>query len=233
VRLYKTLICLAVLFVIVIPAVAQQDYVARFDAYGSYSFLSTSKLNLFERGFHGQFGVNWKTWAAIGGDFSVFTGHSSLFPFMLNNEKKTALATAMAPIAPYLPPGYKLYVPYDVTTYTFTVGPQINVRKLKWATFFIHPSLGGMHQDTTTRPQDMVQKGIVAGLLGSSPKTSDTVLFYGFGGGLELNVHKHMSIRMTSDFVHTGLYSDMLAGGENNVRFSIGPAFHFGKNIVK
>jgi hypothetical protein len=229
VRLYKVLITSLLLFLMVAPAFAQQDYIGRFDAFGSYSFLSTSKLNLFERGFHGQFGLNWNSWLAVGGDFSTFTGHSSLFPFQLSQENQAALA----PYRNLLPPGYTLYVPYDVTTYTFTAGPQINIRKLKYITFFVHPSIGGLHQDTTANPIDQIQTAVVNGLLGPSHKTSDTVFFYGIGGGLDLNVHKHMSIKLHTDFVHTGLYSDLLDGGQNNVRFSVGPVFHFGKNILK
>jgi len=228
VRLSRIIVILAFLFVAV-AAFAQQDYVGRYDAYGGYSFLTTPKLNLFERGFHAQGGVNWKRWLAIGGDFSVFDGHSSLFPNMLNPAKQAALA----PYLPLLPAGYTLYVPYGVTTYTFTAGPQINIRNLKYVTFFIHPSIGGMHQDTTAHPKDPIQTMIVAGLLGSSGKTSDTVMFWGVGGGIDFNVAKHMSIRLTSDFVNTGLYSNLLNGRQNDIRFSVGPAFHFGKNVEK
>jgi opacity protein-like surface antigen len=215
-----------------VGAFAQQDYVGRFDAFGSYSFLTTPKLNLFERGFNGQFGVNWKTWLAVGGDFSVFNGHSSLFPFHLSNANQAKLAQGIQAMGG-LPNGYTLYVPYDVTTYTFTAGPQINIRKLKAVTFFIHPSLGGMHQDTRTKPGDPIQTAVVGGLLGPKTKTSDTVIFYGIGGGLEFNVHKHLSLKLNTEFVHTNLYDNMLNGGQNNIRFSVGPSFHFGKNIVK
>ncbi len=231
-RLSRVIVLCLFLLLCVVSAFPQQDYVGRFDAYGGYSFLTTPKLNLFERGFHGQFGVNWKTWLAVGGDFSVFNGHSSLWPFMLEPAKQAQLAQAIGAMGG-LPPGYSLYVPYNVTTYTFTVGPQINIRKLKYVTFFIHPSLGGMHQDTGTKPADPIQKAVVAGLLGSTTDTSDTVVFWGVGGGIDLNVHKNVSLRFTTDIVHTSLYSDMLNGGQNNVRFSVGPAFHFGKNIAK
>lgn len=228
-RLSRVIVLCLFLFLSGVAAFSQQDYVGRFDAFGSYSFLTTPKLNLFERGFNGQFGVNARTWLAIGGDFSTFTGHSSLFPNMLATDKQAALA----PFLPLLPPGYSLYAPYNVTTYTFTAGPQINIRKLKAVTFFVHPSLGGLHQDTTARPKDPIQTAVIAGLLGPKMKTSDTVLFVGIGGGIDLNVHKHMSIRFNTEIVHTGLYSGLLKGGQNNLRFSVGPAFHFGKNIVK
>jgi opacity protein-like surface antigen len=234
VRLSRIIVIAAFLFVSV-AAFAQQEYVGRWDVYGGYSFLTTPKLNLFERGFHTQDGYNWKRWLAIGGDFSVFTGHSSILPHMLKPALQQQLAGALGQLAAagLLPPGYSLYVPYNVTTYTFTVGPQINIRNLKYVTFFIHPSIGGMHQSTSLNPADPIQTLVVSQLVGSSHKTSDTVAFFGVGGGLDLNVSKHMSIRLTSDFVNTGLYSNLLNGRQNDIRFSVGPSFHFGKNTPK
>ena len=235
-RLSKASIILCLFLILTSGAAfAQQDYVGRYDVYGGFSFLSTPKLNLFERGFHGQGGFNLNRWLALGFDFSTFDGHSSLFPVQLNTETQAKLAPAMAALiaAGKVPPGYTLYVPYNVRTYTYAAGPQLNYRHFKQVTFFIHPSLGAMHQDTSARPNDLIQTVIVGGLLGKSMKTSDTVMFYGIGGGIDLNVHKNVSIKLHTDFVHTKLYSDLLAGGENNVRFSVGPVFHFGKNVAK
>lgn len=232
-RLSRIIILALFVCLITVAAFPQQEYVGRFDVYGSYSFLTTPKLNLFERGFHSQVGYNWKRWVAIGGDFSVFDGHSSMFPHMLNGQKQAQLGGALAQLAQagLVPPGYVVYMPYDVTTYTFTLGPQINIRNLKYVTFFIHPSIGGMHQDTRLNPKDPIQTLIATGLIGTSHKTSDTVPFFGVGGGFELNVHKHMSMRFTTDIVNTGLYSNMLNGRQTDYRFSVGPAFHFGKNV--
>ena len=219
----------------VVSAFPQQDYVGRWDAYGGFSFLSTGKLNLFERGFHGQAGFNLNKWLALGFDFSTFDGHSSILPEMLNSSTQVKLGQGMAALiqAGLVPQGYSLYVPYSVRTYTYAGGPQINIRHFKQVTFFIHPDLGAMHQDTTMKPTDPIQTVIVGGLLGSSPKTSDTVPFYGVGGGIDLNVHKNLSLKLHADFVHTKLYSGLLDGGENNIRFSVGPVFHFGKNVAK
>lgn len=234
-RLSRIIVLFVFLLFCVVSAFPQQDYVGRFDVYGGYSFLSTPKLNLFERGFHTQEGVNLNKWLSLGFDFSVFDGHSSLFPNMLNSATQAKAGAALAAMigAGLVPPTYNLYVPYDVRTYTFAGGPQLNYRHFKLVTFFIHPSLGAMHQDTTAKPVDAVQTAIVAGLLGASGKTSDTVVFYGIGGGIDLNVHKNVSFKLHTDFVHTKLYSGILNGGENDVRFSVGPVFHFGKNVAK
>ena len=229
VRLSRIIVLFCFLLLSGVAAFSQQDYVARYDLFGSYSFLSTPKLNLFERGFNAEFGVNMRSWLALGGDFSTFDGHSSLFP----NQLSPADQTELAAFAPLIPAGYTVYAPYNTRTYTFTAGPQINIRKLKQVTFFVRPSIGGLHQAATARPIDPIQTAIVGALLGSSMKKSDLVLFYGFGGGMDLNFSKHVALRMGVDFVHTDLFSGLLNGGENNVRFSVGPTLRWGKNILK
>lgn len=231
-RLSRVIVLCLFLFLSGVAAFSQQDYVGRYDAFGSYSFLSTSKLNLFERGFNGQFGVNVRRWLAIGGDFSTFSGHSSLFPNELATSQQAQLGQELGLLGG-LPPGYTLYAPYSARTYTFTAGPQINYRHFKQVTLFIRPSLGGLHQAATAHPIDPIQTLVVQQLLGAAMKKSDLVLFYGFGGGVDLNVMKHVAIRMGVDFVHTDLFSNLLNGGENNVRFSVGPTFHWGKNVEK
>jgi len=208
---------------------SQQDYVSRYDAFGAYSFLSAPKLNLFENGFNTEFGVNVRTWLALGGDFSVFTGDSNLTPTELNAQTQAKLA----PFLPLLPPGYVLAVPYSANTYTYSAGPQFNFRQLKAVTFFVRPALGALHEAVTAHPKnDGIQPLIVAGLLPSG-KTSDTVVFYGFGGGMDFNLSRHFAVRTAADFVHYDVFSNLLNGGRNAVRFSVGPTFRFGENIVK
>ncbi len=206
----------------------QQDYVSRFDAFGGYSFLDAPKLNLLENGFNGEFGVNIKTWVALGGDFSVFTGTSSLLPSELNQVTQAKLA----PFLPLLPPGYMLAVPFTATTTTYSAGPQFNIRKLQYVTFFVRPALGALHESVTANPKDPIQQQIVLALLGPSKTTSDTTVFYGFGGGMDFNFSQHWALRTAADFVHYNVFSNLLNGGRNAVRFSVGPAFRFGGNIA-
>jgi len=215
------------LFFASLTSFAQQEYVSRFDAFAGYSFLDSPKVNLFENGFNGEFGVNVRSWLGLGGDFSVFTGSSSLTPNQLN----AATQAKLAPFLPLLPPGYVLAVPYSATTYTFAGGPQFNIRKVKAVTFFVRPGLGALHQSVTAHPKDDgIQPLIVAALLPTG-KANDTVVFYGFGGGMDFNLSQHFAVRTAADFVHYTVFSNLL-NGQNTVRFSIGPVFRFGSNIL-
>lgn len=211
-----------------IPAVSQQDFVSRYDGFVGYSHLSTPKLSLQQNGFHTQFGANLRSWVALGADFSYFQGSSLLQTTDLNSTQLAKLA----PILPLLPPGFVLASPYDATTYTFTGGPQFNYRRWKRVTLFIHPSIGGMHESVTAKPNNPLLTQIVQGLIGPTMKKSDTEVFYGAGGGFDLNVSQHFAVRTQMDFVRVNLFSDLLNGAQNTIRVSIGPTFRFGKNIL-
>jgi hypothetical protein len=209
-------------------SIAQKAYVGRFDTFGGYSYFSSPKLNLVERGFNGEAGVNVTRWLALGFDFSVFKGHASLTPAELN----PAIQAQLAPLLATLPPGTVVAVPYDSTTYTYSAGPQINFRHWKPVTFFVRPALGALHADVTAKPNAPLGTILVSRLIPRG-KDSDTVVFYGFGGGVDLNFSNHFALRMAADFVHTTLFKSLLNGGRNSVRVSVGPAFRFGGNVKK
>lgn len=225
----KIVIAAVLLFLFSGITFAQQDYVGRFDVFGSYSYFTSPKLNLVERGFNGEAGVNVTRWLAMGFDFSVFTGHTSL----LASELNPTIQAQLAPLLSSLPPGTVIAVPFDATTYTYSAGPQINIRKWKPATFFVRPALGALHEEVTTKPNTPLTIGLVNQLVGPSGSVSDTVVFYGFGGGIDWNISKHFAIRTAADFVHLNLFKDLLNGPRNSVRFSIGPTFRFGGNVEK
>jgi hypothetical protein len=220
-------ICLCLFVLLSVSAFAQQDYVGRYSAFGGYSFLDSPKLNLFENGFDVTFGVNIKRWLGFGFDYSRFTGGSSL----VSSDLTPAVQQQLLPILALLPPGTSISVPFDATTSTYAIGPQINIRKMKKVTFLVRPALGALHEDVTARPNSALTAAIVAGLLGPSGNTSSTATFYGFGGGADLFPTKHVGVRVTADFVHFAIFQSFLNGGRNAVRFSIGPTFQFGKNV--
>jgi len=222
-------IVVVVLLILMLSALgySQQAYVGRFDGFGSYSYFASPSLNPAARGFNGQAGVNLRRWLAMGFDFSVWDGHTSIVPSMLN-------PTVQANLAATLPPSLipSVSIPYSARIYEYAAGPQINFRKFKWATLFIHPDLGAIHVDVTANPTTPLQTMLVNNLLPGG-KSSDTVVFWGVGGGIEWNVSKHLSIRTAADVVRLNMFESMLNGARNNVRFSVGPAIHFGGNVEK
>lgn len=212
-------------------AFAQQDYVGRYDSFVGFTYLDTPMMNLTERGFITQEGVNITRWLAFGADFSALTGHSRLTVGSLVPADRAA---ALAYFGPYgVTDSYG--VPYNSTTYTYTFGPQINIRKvpkLKKVTLFIHPDIGAIHQIVTADPKTALDKMITNAVVPGG-KRPDTTYFYGIGGGAQYSISKHIGLRFTADFVHLHLFSDLLADSRNSLRLGIGPSFNFGKNVTK
>jgi hypothetical protein len=228
----KKLFLVALLLSISVCAFAQ-DYVGRFDAFAGFTYLDTPQLNLMERGFITQDGININRWLAFGVDYSIIDGHSAIYP---NSTKLAAQlngqVTQLKSLG-LLPPNYILYVPFNSTTSTYTAGPQINIRKFKHVTLFVHPDIGAIHEDVTARPNpaDSFQTAVVNGLTQGKGKISDTTYFYGVGGGFQLKATKNLGVRCTLDFVHLYLFSNLLANSRSALRIGIGPYFNFGGNV--
>ena len=217
-----------VFFVLVVLSLAsvgfaQQDYVSRYDLFAGFSYLSSPKLNLVERGFNTEFGVNATRWLALGVDYSYFTGHSTLFPQDLTTALQLQLATIV-------PPGVPVSVPFDSITYTFTAGPQFNYRGIKWVTLFARPAIGGMHERATLKPQTPLTTLLVAQLVPGGKK-SDLEPFFGVGGGFDLNASRRLGIRVAFDYVHVNLFDGFLKDSRNSLRISVGPTLRFGRNV--
>jgi hypothetical protein len=181
------------------------------------------KLSLVQRGFNAEFGINVNRWLAFGGDYSVYTGQSDLKAQQLTPTLQRMLAGAV-------PPGTLISVPYDSHAYTFTVGPQFNIRKLRKVTFFVRPAAGGLHESILLNPNTPLTTALVAQVVPTRRK-GDLTMFYGAGGGFDLNVSRHVALRFAVDVVHMKLFNDLLAEGQNGVRLSIAPAFRFGRNV--
>ena len=235
----RSFVCGLTLFVLLtaLTGFAQQDYIARYSAFTAFSYFSTPSLNLVQRGFDADFGINLRSWLTLGGDFSYGTGHSSL----LTNDLNAATQAKLAPILPHLPPGFVLAVPYNSTDYTYEAGPQFNYRGLKKFTLFARPALGAIHATVTANPNNCQQpqlhcgpilSQIVSGLLGGKTSSSDTVVFYGFGGGVTWEATHYFGIRVATDFVHYDFFSNILNGGRNSIRVTVGTKFNFGQNIL-
>lgn len=61
-----------------------------------------------------------------------------------------------------------------------------------------------------------------------SAHQTDTQLFFGLGGGFDINVSRLVGLRFATDWVNTHLFSNLLTNRQNDVRFSVGPTFRWG-----
>ena len=217
---------------------SQQTDIPQFSTFVAYSYYATPSLNLAQRGIDADFGVNVRPWLTLGFDFSYGDGGSTLFP----NHLSRSVQAQLAPILPTLPPGFVLAVPFSAQDYTYEGGPQFNYRHFKNFTLFARPALGAIHVAFKTEPQacgqpqlgcQIILTQILNQLVGPSLSKSDTVVFYGFGGGVTWEATRHVGVRVATDFVHENFFSGLLDGGRNSYRVTVGTKFSFGKNIVK
>ncbi len=220
--------------VVAASAFGQQSYVGFYDVYAGFTYFDSPNIDLSQRGFHTQVGINPRTWLGLGFDYSVATGNTAITVAELTPTLQRQLSSQLTPLvtAGLIPANFNLTIPIDSTTETFAAGPQLEYRHWQRVTLFIRPSIGAIHEIATTHPNGPIAQMIVAQLAPTGTKT-DWTGFYGFGGGTDLNFGDHVSLRLQADFVHNHLFSDLLKNGRNTVRLSIGPAFHFGRNAAK
>ena len=225
---------LPLVLAVALPGFAQQAYVSRFDLFTGYTFLDSPLVSLKENGFHLQAGVRANRWLSLGFDYSISEGDLTLTPNLLVSSLQQELGAELGQLAAagQIPAGYTLVVPAHSRTQTFAAGPQFNYRHFRQFSLFIRPDGGAIHEYATPQPKDPIATAIAAQLAPSGHKT-DTVLFYGFGGGADFNLSKHVGLRVQADFVHDHLFSDLIASGRNTVRVSIGPCFNFGGNVAR
>ena len=50
---------------------------------------------------------------------------------------------------------------------------------------------------------------------------------------MDLNFTRHVGLRLQADLVRDHLFNDLMRDSRGTVRFSIGPCFNFGRNIVE
>jgi hypothetical protein len=229
-----------VLFVVLtsLAAFSQQTDIRQFSAFEAFSYYATPSLNLVQRGIDTDFGVNVRPWLTLGFDFSYGDGGSTLFP----NHLSRTVQAQLAPILPHLPPGFVLAVPFSAQDYTYEGGPQFNYRHFKKVTLFARPALGAIHVAFKTEPQacgqpqlgcQVILTQILNQLVGPTLSKTDTVVFYGFGGGATWEATPNFGLRVATDYVHENFFSGLLDGGRNSFRVTVGTKFSFGKNIVK
>ncbi len=230
---HKFAICVAFPLLMASIALGQEDYIGRYDVYTGYMYLRSPIINLGESGFHTQIGINPARWYSLGFDFSAGAGNTTLNVDMLKPSLQQEIGAQLAPLKTggLIPAGYEPTVPLRSRSQTYAAGPQLNYRHFRAFTLFFHPDLGAIHEAAVPHPVDLISKGLVAQLAPSGTKT-DWTYFYGFGGGADINLFRHFGVRLQADFVRDHLFSDLL-NSRNTVRFSVGPAFHLGKNVAE
>lgn len=219
----RTVFCLLVVLVS-LPVFAQQSHVNRFDVFTGYSYLNTPVLSLPQQGFNSSVGINVRRWLALGADFSIWSGNTSI------SVNDTKLAPSLLPLLPAALMGYG--VTTNTSTWTFAAGPQINIRKWDKFTLFVRPGLGVMHEKIAIKYAGTPFQPLLPTLgkvaPGLSPSQADQVPFYGAGGGIDINASKYLGLRMSFDYVRSSMFKSLLPT-QNNLRFSMGPTFRFGE----
>jgi Outer membrane protein beta-barrel domain len=220
----KRLLLLGILFSF--PVLAQQDYINRYTVYTGFDYVISPSRNLTERGFDIDAGITIKPWLGLGGDFGFF-GNNIISGAGTINGSETVYA---APVRSLGIDPSTIHVPFTSTTYIFAVGPQFYLRKWKAVTFLGRPGFGGIHESANlTLPPQLGPLFSVLGLPIPNPHQSDTTWFVGLGGGFDLNLSRHVGVRVTADWVNTHLFSNLLTDRQNYARFTIGPVWRWGE----
>ncbi len=225
---------LPVAMLLAAPLFGQQRDVRRYDLYTGFSYFHSAPIDLSQKGVNFQFGIRPRTWYSLGVDFSAVTGDLTLTPDLLPTALQQQLGAMLGQLAAAgkLPPGYHLTVPADATTYAIAAGPQLAYRHFSKVTLFLRPNMGAVREGATPKPGDAIAAGVVKQLSPTGHKT-DWQGFFGFGGGFDILFNKHFAWRVQADYVYDHLFNDILKDGRWTTRFSVGPAFNFGKNIVE
>ena len=229
---------LAVVFLLAaflpVSAFAQQKDISRYDVYVGFADIDSPALGLNEHnGFHTQAGINLRRWLSMGGDYSIASGHEILTTDLLPAALQAQINAGQAQYIKFglLPAGYHLAVPTDAGTQTFAFGPQLAFRHFSRTTLFLRPSLGALRERAVPHAADAFQKVIVGELAPAGFKL-DWTGFYGVGGGADFALTRHLGLRAQMDLVWNHPFNDILADGRWTFRYSVGPSFHFGRNIA-
>lgn len=214
--------------VLICPVVAQQTDINRYTLFTGFDYMLSPARNLTERGFDVDFGVTVKPWLALGGDFGVI-GDAVISGAGTINGSETIYAPAINRSG-LIPGGASsIDVAFRSTTYTFAAGPQFYLRKWEKITLFARPGLGGIHEKANIAfPPTLAPLFMFLSLAPPNSHQTDTELFFGLGGGVDLNVSRKVGVRFAADWVNTHLFSNLLVPRQNYVRLSIGPTFRWG-----
>lgn len=213
-------------------AAAQQTDINRFTLYTGFDYLLSPARNLTQRGFDTDFGVTVKPWLGLGADFSASGNNIISGGGTINGSQTIYAPTVGAAHALYptlVPPPSAITVPFKSTTYTFAVGAQFYIRKFRKVTFLARPGLGAIKESADlTFPTGLGPLFEFLNIVPPNAHQSDTTWFIGLGGGIDLNLSRHVGLRFTADWINTHLFSNLLTDRQNYARFTVGPTWRWG-----
>ena len=219
-RYIKNLLLCGIFIFGSLPVFAQTE-INHYTLFTGFDYMVSPARNLTERGFESDFGVTVKPWLGMGVDVGIISGAGTI----------TGTETVYAPAVNSLAPGAagQIHVPFNSSTYTFAAGPQFYIRKWEKVTLLIRPGFGGMHEKADiTFPSSLAPIFGALHLAPPSAHQNDTQLFFGMGGGFDVNVSRKVGVRFAADWVNTHLFSNLFTPRQNYVRFSVGPTFRWG-----
>ena len=226
----RHLIFCALMILICLPALSQQTNINHYTLFTGFDYMISPVRNLAERGFETDFGVSVKPWLGLGADFGAL-GSDIISGAGTISGSETVYAPLLTQYASFgAPPPSAVHVAFKSTTYTFAAGPQFYFRKWQKVTFFARPGFGGIHENASLAfPPALVPLFNLLKVRVPNANQTDTELFFGLGGGFDLNVSRKVGMRFAADWVNTHLFSDLLTPRQNYVRFSLGPTFRWGQ----
>lgn len=228
-RAMRFLSCGVVILILCLRALAQQIDINHYTLFTGFDYMISPARNLTERGFESDVGIIAKPWLGLGVDFGVM-GDGILSGAGTINGSETVYAPAVNGSG-LIPGGANsINVAFNSTTYTFAAGPQLYFRKWEKITLFVRPGFGGIHEKADIAfPPTLVPLLTFLQFQLPNRHQTDTQLFFGLGGGFDVNVSKQMGARFAADWVNTHLFSNLLSQRQNYIRLSFGPTFRWGR----
>lgn len=225
----KRLIFCAFILFMCLPAFTQQTDINRYTLFTGFDYMISPARNLTERGFESDFGITVKPWLGLGVDFGVL-GSDVISGAGTISGGETIYAPLLTQYGSFgAPPPNLVHVPFKSTTYTFAAGPQFYFRRWQKVTFFARPGFGGIHENATLIfPPALVPLFQLLQVPIPHSRQTDTQVFFGLGGGFDLNVSREVGVRFAADWVNTHLLPSLLTPRQNYVRLSLGPTFRWG-----
>ncbi len=186
----RTLFLLAVMLLFAMPLVGFAQDSSKVDIFGGYSYLRGDDDNggIDLHGFNVSFNQNFVKWAGLKFDISGHYGDVTILP----GQPK-----------------------FDLDSYLFLIGPQINLPKYERLHPYGHVLFGVMRNTLTN-----------FGPIGRQ-SVRDSAFALALGGGVDVKITKIVAVRLfQGDYVLTTFDGDT----QNNFRASTGLVLRFGEN---